>query len=383
MSYTLTGRIQTRVVSLLPALLAALALQRWWAIELTALMLAIGLVLDVTVYHRVLAYQPAWLAVPLGALELALVYAAMRWLDLMAPLRWALGLYAIGWVAAQLFGHALFPRLRLEYAEDGGELGRRGALTAVAGAAIVLTGLGAAYAVKPPTIHLHGTVQGPLVIRHAQTLVGGTVKGGILIRANNVTLRNVTVFGGENGIDVLDSHHVMLDNVRVVGVSLDGIHVRRSSVMIENCKITAPSGPWVQGIDISFSMDKEMSMVEGCTIVGVREGIVTHMTMVDVTHNHIGATSLRGITMGEMSMGAISHNDVLGAHGVGIICLDHSECQIEHNTIVGTRTDANGDSSRAGVAIEAHFFAKAKLGHNTVIASPGGIQAFDGSTLTR
>jgi hypothetical protein len=383
MSYTLTGRIQTRVVSLLPALLAALALQRWWAIELTALMLGIGLVLDVTVYHRVLAYQPAWLAVPLGALELALVYAAMRWLDLMAPLRWALGLYAIGWVAAQLFGHALFPRLRLEYAEDGGELGRRGALTAVAGAAIVLTGLGAAYAVKPPTIHLHGTVQGPLVIRHAQTLVGGTVKGGILIRANNVTLRNVTVLGGENGIDVLDSHHVMLDNVRVVGVSLDGIHVRRSSVMIENCKITAPSGPWVQGIDISFSMDKEMSMVEGCTIVGVREGIVTHMTMVDVTHNHIGATSLRGITMGEMSMGAISHNDVLGAHGVGIICLDHSECEIEHNTIVGTRTDANGDSSRAGVAIEAHFFAKAKLGHNTVIASPGGIQAFDGSTLTR
>jgi hypothetical protein len=383
MSYTLTGRTQTRVVSLLPALLAALALQRWWAIELTALMLGIGLVLDVTVYHRVLAYQPAWLAVPLGALELALVYAAMRWLDLMAPLRWALGLYAIGWVAAQLFGHALFPRLRLEYAEDGGELGRRGALTAVAGAAIVLTGLGAAYAVKPPTIHLHGTVQGPLVIRHAQTLVGGTVKGGILIRANNVTLRNVTVFGGENGIDVLDSHHVMLDNVRVVGVSLDGIHVRRSSVMIENCKITAPSGPWVQGIDISFSMDKEMSMVEGCTIVGVREGIVTHMTMVDVTHNHIGATSLRGITMGEMSMGAISHNDVLGAHGVGIICLDHSECEIEHNTIVGTRTDANGDSSRAGVAIEAHFFAKAKLGHNTVIASPGGIQAFDGSTLTR
>jgi hypothetical protein len=383
MSYTLIGRIQTRVVSALPALLVALALQRWWAIELVALMLGIGLVLDGAVYHRVLAYQPAWLALPLGAFELGLVYAAMRWLELMAPLRWALALYAIAWVSAQVFGHAVFPRLHLEYAEDGGELGRRGALTAVAVAAIVVSGLGAAYAVKPPTVHLHGTVQGPLVIRHAQTLVGGTVKGGILIRANNVTLRNVTVVGGENGIDVLDSHHVMLDNVRVVGVSLDGIHVRRSSVMIENCKITSPSGPWVQGVDISFSMDKEMSMVEGCTIVGVREGIVTHMTMVDVMHNHIGATSLRGITMGEMSMGAISHNDVLGAHGVGIICLDHSECSIEHNTVVGTRTDPTGDSSRAGVAIEAHFFAKAKVKNNTVIGSPGGVQAFDNSTLTR
>jgi hypothetical protein len=382
-SYTLTGRIQTRVVSALPALLVALALQRWWAIELVALMLAIGLTLDAVVYDRLFSYQPAWLALPLGALELGLVYGAMRWLALMAPLRWALGLYAIAWVTAQLFGHAVFPRLRLEYAEDGGELGRRGALTAIAVAAIVLSGLGAAYAVKPPTVHLHGTIRGPLVIRHAQTLVGGTVKGGILIRANNVTLRNVTVVGGENGIDVLDSHHVMLDNVRVVGVTLDGIHVRRSSVMVENCKITSPSGPWVQGIDISFSMDKEMSMVEGCTIVGVREGIVTHMTMVDVMHNHIGATSLRGITMGEMSMGAISHNDVLGAHGVGIICLDHSECDIQHNTIVGTRTDPSGDPSRAGVAIEAHFFAQAKVKNNTVIASPGGVQAFDQSTLTR
>jgi hypothetical protein len=382
MSYTLTGRVQTRVVSLIPALLVALALQRWWAIELTALMLGIGLVLDALVYDRVLPYQPAWLALPLGALELGLVYGAMRWLQLMAPLRWALGLYAIGWVAAQLFGHALFPRVRLEYAEDGGELGRRGALTAVAVAAIVVSGLGAAYAVRPPTVHLHGEVQGPLVIRHAQTLVGGTVRGGILIRANKVTLRNVTVIGGENGIDILDSHHVMLDNVRIVGVTLDGIHVRRSSVMIENCKITSPKGPWVQGIDISFSMDKEMSMVEGCTIVGVREGIVTHMTMVDVMHNHIGATSLRGITMGEMSMGAIKHNDVLGAHGVGIICLDHSECSIEHNTIVGTHTDPSGDASRAGVAIEAHYFAKAKVKHNTIVASPGGVQAFDGSTLT-
>jgi hypothetical protein len=383
MSYTLSGRIQTRIVSAVPALLVALALQRWWAIELVALMLGIGLAFDALVYHRAFAYQPAWLALPLGALELGAVYSAMRWLELMAPLRWALGLYAIGWVAAQIFGHAVFPRLHLEYAADGGELGRRGTLTAVAVAAIVVSGLGAAYAVKPPTIHLHGTIQGPLVIRHAQTLVGGTVKGGILIRADHVTLRNVTVIGGRDGIDVLDSHHVMLDNVRVVGVTLDGIHVRRSSVMIEDCKITSPKGPWVQGIDISFSMDKEMSMVEGCTIVGVREGIVTHMTMVDLTNNHIGATSLRGITMGEMSMGSIHHNDVLGAHGVGIICLDHSECDIQHNTIVGTRTDPSGDASRAGVAIEAHFFAKATVKHNTIVASPGGIAAFDEATLTR
>ena len=294
------------------------------------------------VYDRVLGYQPGWLAVPLGAFELALVYGAMRWLDLMAPLRMSFALFGLAWVSAQLFGHALFPRLRLEYGEAGGELGRVGALTAAAIAVVVLGGLGAAYAVLPPTVHLHGTIQGPIVIRHAQTLVGGVVKGGILVRADHVTLKNVTVVGGENGIDVENSQHVMLDGVRVLGVSMDGIHVRRSSVMIDDCKIASPKGPWVQGIDISFSMDKQMSMVNGCTIVGTREGIVTHMTMVDVTHNHIGATTLRGITMGEMSMGSINHNDVLGALGVGIICLDHSECEIEHNTVAGTRNDPSG-----------------------------------------
>lgn len=383
MSYTLIGRIQSRVVSALPALLVALALQRWWAIELVALMLGIGLLLDTAVYDRVLAYQPGWLAVPLGAAELALVYGAMRWLDLMAPLRWALALYAIAWLSAQLFAHALFPRLRLEYGEAGGELGRTGALTAAAITVVVLGGLGAAYAVLPPTVHLHGTIQGPIVIRHAQTIVGGVVKGGILIRADHVTLKNVTVVGGQNGIDVLDANHVMLEGVRVLGVSMDGIHVRRSSVMIDGCKIASPNGAWVQGIDISFSMDKEMSMVNGCTIVGTREGIVTHMTMVDVTNNKIGATTLRGITMGEMSMGAITHNEVLGALGVGIICLDHSECAIERNTVAGTRTDPAGDASRAGVAIEAHYFAKAKVSKNTVLASPGGVAAFDQSTLTR
>lgn len=381
MSYTLNGRIQSRLASALPALVLALALHRWWAIELVALMLALGIALDAVVYHRALAYQPGWLALPLGAFELGLVYVAMRALAIPAPLRWALALYGVGWLAAQLCGHALFPRLRLEYAEQGGELGRAGAVTAVAVTATLVAGLGAAYAVRPPTVHLHGVVQGPLVIRHAETLVGGVVKGGILIRASHVTLRNVTVEGGENGIDVLDASHVMLDGVRIAGVQLDGIHVRRSSVMISGCKISSPAGPWVQGIDISFSMDKQMSMVEGCTIVGVREGIVTHMTMVDVRGNHIGDTTLRGITMGEMSMGSITHNDVLGAHGVGIFCVDHSECSIEHNTVSGTSRDPNGDPTRNGVAIEAHYFARATLQHNTVAASPGGIAAFDQSTI--
>ena len=302
MSYTLTGRIQSRLVATLPPLLVAIGIHRWWAIDLVALMLVFGLALDVCVYDKVLDYQPAWVALPLGLGELGLIVLAVR-----MPLTWAaLGLFGLGWLTAQVCGHALFPRLRLEYAEAGGELGRAGAVLAAAVGAAALAGVAGAVAVIPPTVHLHGVVQGPLVIRHAQTLVGGTVRGGILIRADHVTLKNVTVIGGENGIDVEDAQHVMLDDVHVLGVTLDGIHVRLSSVMVKDCHISSPKGPWVQGIDISFAMDKAMSMVEGCTIDGVREGIVTHMIMADLRHNHISNTTLRGIDMGEMSMGTIT-----------------------------------------------------------------------------
>jgi parallel beta-helix repeat protein len=148
---------------------------------------------------------------------------------------------------------------------------------------------------------------------------------------------------------------VRLDGVHVTGVTLDGIHVRRGSVMVKDCSVSSPRGPWVQGIDISFAMDKEMSTVEGCRIDGVREGIVTHWTMAELRHNHVSGTTLRGIDMGEMSMGTISHNTVSGSKGVGILCLDHSECEIERNTI----TDA-------ALPIQEQFFAHAKLRENVI-----------------
>ena len=351
MSYTLTGRIQSRLVATLPPLLVALGIHRWWAVELVALMLLFGVALDVCVYDRVFEYQPGWLALPLGLVELWLIVLSMR-----MPVTWpALGLYALGWATAQVCGHALFPRVRLEYAQGGGELGRIGALVAAVVAAVTLAGIAGAVAVIPPTVHLHGVVRGPLVIDHAQTLVGGTVRGGILIRASHVTLKDVTVIGGENGIDVEDAEHVMLDGVHVFGVTLDGIHVRRGSVMVKDCHVSSPNGPWVQGIDISFAMDKGMSMIEGCTISGVREGIVTHWVMADITHNHVSGTALRGIDMGEMSMGTIEHNTVVDSKGVGILCLDHSECDINRNTISGAQRP-----------IQEQYFAHAKLHKNTI-----------------
>jgi hypothetical protein len=43
--------------------------------------------------------------------------------------------------------------------------------------------------------------------------------------------------------------------------------------------------------------------------------------------------------------------------------------------------DGDQNPARGGVAIESFFYAQAQVAHNTVIASPGGVQAFDNSTI--
>ncbi len=52
--------------------------------------------------------------------------------------------------------------------------------------------------------------------------------------------------------------------------------------------------------------------------------------------NHVSRTTMRGISVTEMSMGMVMDNEVRDALGVGIWCNDRSMCSIEHNTVVDT-----------------------------------------------
>jgi nitrous oxidase accessory protein NosD len=376
-SYTLRGRVDSRLLAALgPALAAAilaLALHKWWPVEIAALMVGAGVVLDILVYDRVFDYQPGWVALPLGALELGVVMGLARITHVQAPAGEAIAFFAGSWALAQLLGHVFYPWLRLSYADDGGELGRPGGTAAAFVVSVFLAAGGVAYATRPPTVTLSaGVHQGPLVIDREEILVGkpgAVVRGGIVIRADGVHVKNVTVIGGENGIDVQSSRRVVLDGVRVLGSSMDGIHARFSAVEIRNCTISL-AGPFAQGIDISYSMyDGMMSSVEGCDVSGGGEGIVTHSSMVMVMGNRVHGTSLRGITMSEMSMGDVSENNVSGASGVGVYCGDHSECHIKRNVVANTRSDGSGDRARVGVGIELNYYAVARLEDNVLVGN--------------
>jgi nitrous oxidase accessory protein NosD len=377
-SYTLRGRIESRLAAFLPVVALACVLtallDRWWPVQAAALMVGVGLVLDVQVYDR-LRYQPAWAALPLGALELGILIGLMHLLGVMAPLWQAVALFAGGWLLAQLLGHAGFPLLRLGYAEDGGELGRLGAVAALA-VGVALTGAAAtAYAGLRPVVHLRaGVHEGPLVITRREILVGepgAIVRGGLVINANDVTVKNVTVVGGENGITVDSVRGTVLDGVSVSGAKLDGIHVRLAGIMIKNCTVDMHGNSLGQGIDISYNMDLGMSMVEGCSVVGGMEGITTHSSMTDIVHDRVSGTELRGISVDEMSMGTVMDSEVTGALGIGIYCNDRSTCMLEHNTVVGTRPDiASGNPTRRGFGVLASFQSLADLRGNQLASNP-------------
>jgi hypothetical protein len=388
MSYTLRGRIESRLAAtLLPLAVAcviAAALPAWWPALLAALMLGVGLALDVLLYDT-LDYQPGWYALPLGLLELGILMGLVRALEIHVPLWAALALFGGAWLVAQVLAHAGFPLLTLSYAESGGELRRAGA-GALALSAALLAAAGSIYWSKlPPTVHLGaGVHKGPIVLDHPQVLVaepGAVVHGTVFVRSSHVVVRNLTVVaGGEYGIVVDDARHVLLDRVSVRGATLDGIHARRSQVHIRDCHIVSPPG-YTQGIDISFAMDKGMSSVDGCTVTGGHEGIVTHSVMAVLKHNDVRGTQLRAIDMTEMSMGEVERNRVDGALGVGIFCGDHSECEITRNHVTNTRPDiASGDRSRLGFGIEVHYGAEADLSQNRLAQNPFRVGVFADAT---
>ena len=383
MAYTLRGRLESRLAaSLLPlaaALVLAAALPAWWPAALAAVMILVGVALDVLVYHRLLPYQAGWLALPLGVVELGIVVGLSFALGLDAPIGPALGFFAGAWAFGQVIGHALLPRIRLEYAEDGGELGRQG-ISVAAGVALMLVATGGiAWATRPPTVTLAaGVHEGPLLLDREQRLEGepgAVVRGGIVVLADGVVIEDLAVIGGEHGIAVDGATGVRLEDVRISGARLDGINVRRGQVTVRDC-IVQSTEPHGQGIDISFAFDLPPSLVEGCLVHGGQEGLVSHMAHVLFRDNVVTGTTLRGITVTEMSMGAVEENHVEDTVGVGIFCGDYSVCEISDNSVRSTRPDErSGDGHRAGFGILSHFGATATLSGNTVVDSPGGVAA--------
>jgi hypothetical protein len=205
--------------------------------------------------------------------------------------------------------------------------------------------LQAALDAAPPGAVLHlrpGLYAGPLVLRRPVTLIGpativvGTDRPAITITASKVNLADISVIGGETGIFITRATSVRLENVRVAGAVRRGIDVSQASVQLHRCQVVDLISPFAWGIGVVNSMGWAPSTIEGCMVAGGQEGIVSHASTVFIKDNEVRSTTLRAISVTEMSQGDVDQNRIEQVVGTGLYCGDHSVCNLRDNRVRGT-----------------------------------------------
>ena len=218
--------------------------------------------------------------------------------------RLALALFAFAWLRAQLCSHARCRACRCRTPKPAESSDGRASTPSPSPwrrplAAVSACATRRLRSTSPPAS------TGPVADRprgDARGEPGAVVRGGIVVRAEPVKLRHVTIVGGENGIDVNDAQRVLLDNVRVIGRE-DRRHPRPHLVSDDpHCTVDRHGERVRAGNRHLVLVGRGMSSVESCTSPAAARGSPRTPSMVMIDNQVIG-TSLRGIAMSEMSMG--------------------------------------------------------------------------------
>lgn len=253
---------------------------------------------------------------------------------------------------------------------------RRRVLAVAVAAAVVATGVWAWKLDDGRTVvdleagrHPPMTISEPTVVRGQP---GAVVEGGIVVASDDVRIEGVTVEGGHDGVSIRDADGVVLSDVVVRGAELHGIEVVRGSASIRGCEVSGLTHQFSQGIEIRNTNGHPRTTVEGCRISGSPEGIVTHVSRVEIRGNVVTATTNKAIAVTEMSEGIIERNTVRGVTGVALFCGDMSRCEVRHNRVEDVRPHPGGAKSRSGQALVAWYYSRVREHGNDfrVAASP-------------
>lgn len=241
-------------------------------------------------------------------------------------------------------------------------------------------------------LHLRPSMYlGPVIIRRPVTLVGpATIVGGpdgpaITIRASGVNLADIDVMGGETGVFITRASSVRLENVRVAGSFRRGIDISQASVQLHRCAVTQLESPYAWGIGIVNSMGRAPTTVEGCTVNGGQEGIVSHASTVFIRDNDVRSTTLRAISVTEMSQGDVDGNRIEAVVGAGLYCGDHSFCNLRGNSVRGTQAQPeNPVAWGAGYGAVLLYGSDAYLEGNVFQqVAAGGVGVFNDSAIQK
>jgi hypothetical protein len=217
-------------------------------------------------------------------------------------------------------------------------------------------------------LHLRpGLYAGPVVVRRPVTLigpatiVGGTDRPAITITASKVSLADINVMGGETGIDI-----------------------SQASVQLHRSEVRQLVSSFAWGIGVVNSMGRAPTTIEGCAVTGGQEGIVSHASTVFIRDNDVRSTTLRAISVTEMSQGDVDQNRIEQVVGTGLYCGDHSVCNLRDNRVRGTTPQPDTPVAwGAGYAAIVLYGSDAYFkGNDFQRVAVAGIGVFDNSAIS-
>lgn len=193
---------------------------------------------------------------------------------------------------------------------------------------------------------------------------GAVVRGPLRVMADDVRLVDVRVEGGIDGIEVREAEGVVMERVHVRGARYNGIEVAAGAVEVRDCVLESRGARFTHGFSIRNANGLPRSVVEGCTVTGGQEGLVSHVSRVEFLDNHVTGTTMRAITVTEMSEGLIEGNTVRGVVGAGLFCGDMSHCEIRGNAVHDVVADPSGVRSAGGYGVVGLYYSTVRIRDN-------------------
>ena len=209
-----------------------------------------------------------------------------------------------------------------------------------------------------------GTYEGPVTIDRTVEVVAepGAVlavapdsDAALTVTADGVRVEGLTTTGGDTGIRVREVDGVELEDVSVKRAAMHGIEIIDASASVAGAEVADPRDPFAQGIEVRNADGRADSSIADSVVSGGQEGIVSHVSEVAVTNNVVTGTSLRAITITEMSDGVVHGNTIRDVAGAGLYCGDMSRCEFRDNVVEGVDATPLGRSTEGwGLVVTYH-----------------------------
>lgn len=225
-----------------------------------------------------------------------------------------------------------------------------------------------------------GVHEGPITVTKPVILQGepGAVISAPLdapialaVRADDVQVQDVTITGGIEGISIREAEDVAIRDVLVMGSNLHGIEVVDASAHISGVRVEGMRSEYSQGIEVRYADNHPVTVVENSSVVGAREGIVSHVARVDFSRNFVSETTLRAVAITEMSHGVARDNRVEDAFGAGLYCGDMSMCDFSGNEVTEVASMGTGTGSAEGWGLVVSYRSRASTSGDSLAGESG------------